>query len=125
MCRVVAIVLTAIALPVSAKCPYAHYTLACTVKDQLGRGVAGATVEISWRDALETQSQRLTSGAKGDYASALIFDSFSRRTRLHGDLCESRLTSANVKVVAPGYKSQSAVVHFTNQRAQASFVLER
>jgi len=125
MYRAVAVALIAIALPVSAKCPYAHYTLAGTVTEQSGGGVAGATVEVSWRDALETQSQRLTSGAKGAYASDLIFHTFSRRTVLRGDLCESRLSSANVNVVAPGYKSQSGVVHFINQRAQASFVLER
>jgi hypothetical protein len=125
MYRAVAVAITAIALPISAKCPYAHYTLAGTVTAQSGGGVAGATIEVNWRDALEMQSQRLTSGVKGTYASDLIFDTFSRRTLLDGDLCESRLSSANVKVVAPGYKSQSGVVHFTNQRAQASFVLER
>jgi hypothetical protein len=125
MYRAIAVALIVTALPVSAKCPYAHYLLTGTVTDRSGGGIAGATIEVSWGDAVEAQSQRLTSGVKGTYASDLIFNTYSRDTLLRRDLCESRLSSANVEVIAPGYKPQSGVVHFTNQQAQASFVLER
>jgi hypothetical protein len=106
-----------------AKCPTEGYEVTGRVASRAGLPVVNATVTLYWKDGTGGGEKSTKTSESGNYRIAFRSSTLSGDDKLHGDVCNALLFSANLVVVAPAYASESAVVELKDKRGKADLSL--
>lgn len=98
----VALLLSCVALHVSAKCVDQRYSVSGEVVDSLGKPVAGALIGISWTERGAARSPVVsTSDADGRFQLTFGFNTLVSYSSADGHNCRGELRSISVTVQPP------------------------
>src|SRR5262245_48113290 len=103
MYRVVTAILICASATLNTKCPLDAYSISRLITDRAGQPISDANITVTWArwPKYSSDTASAVSTRDGSFAVKIPFDTLSGET-LMGDVCEARLSSATLSVMAPG-----------------------